>query len=616
MQSFDGGGGKGSAGGVPEGLIKAVQGELSSSLEKTKDQSVRKDLLQFKAAVLGAISSLEHHLQKYGQMDFDPEWKQKGMFLREENLTLKEENFYLKRKIWEEERNREIACRTGKKEKAVQTEFECQEIKWKETFAEAAKLLEKKTILIEGYFDRIEAEIRELRANEQNTNHLSVLLEKIKVYRGRSGEKLRSLKDRLSVRSGVDSIHNILAEGDSHSATLSRSRSKKRNVFDQRREPDIPIEDLLEKSYKQQLIDKRKKYLRNRDLHSKSVSFIDTDNRHRSSSLVKSSDNFLDDDVYDLKGKPIRNKLLGCQQHQGLENFIAQFKEEINHKDASGEEGEIQNSSSSYILMKLPEEVLSRTQPKPLTLGKSSTSKALNNPTKIHSCRNQRKSSNSLDRSDGKNTSRDNKDNNSVVKLDLDAIDESEKHKETDSQKERKNSRSHSNGQGRLAKVVISKSRSPSKNKKKVPVSLPTQNANLGGVGEQKPKSRGGSRDNKDKSLKVKEFAHKLPSIGTSKTSKVFIKKNSKTPLKTESKVVKNQSEGNILRSGKSNTTYANQATAKTLTTESKDKRKPLLKTTRFREGLIMSQLEDHELLSEATHTDKTYQNYSQGKPR
>lgn len=316
--------------------------------------------------------------------------------------------------------------------------------------------------------------------------------------------------------------------------------------------------------------------MKNRELHSKSVSFVE--NKNQNSSAAKSTDNNPEIEReydYDLKDNKVKSQLrtrtLSREKHGTLVDMIAQFKAEIKGKSKYRDSNELgNNSSGSFILAKTVTETdiivdaLGRTQPKTMKNAEETQEK---HNGKI------RKKLTYLDASVESVHGRSSKANPTGTRYQ----DEGHRY-HADKQL---NSRSHSAGRN---KVKIH-TKSPDKVvKKKVPIN--------------KVKSRGNSREDCGSRLKEKDKTRttKLPYLGIPTTQqKVFNKKSSRSQMKTENKT-KNQSDGNILK--KSRLINPLKATLE------KELCRGLLKSSRFREGLksVENDAKNHDEMEKSSN--------------
>ena len=252
--------------GVPESLHKSICNELTQASDRLRDHSLKANSAQYRSYVLHIVTALEHHLQKHGYMDYDPEWKHKGIFLREENLALKEENFELKKRVWEQERAVNSSTQaasagptkqkeTRDKSTAIHVAPHCGQTETNEMATAGMSVtnviwerivgkIHAKQKYIESYFDKIEQDVRELKQKVDNPNSVLVLLEKIRIYKSRTVQKLTSLRASMSTRDvHTDCPHQSDSDSDSDAESAKQRPlvAVRRNVFD-RSDPDRRLE--------------------------------------------------------------------------------------------------------------------------------------------------------------------------------------------------------------------------------------------------------------------------------------------------------------------------------------------------------------------------------------
>ena len=220
--------------GQGEAALKAVQAELQHATEKLKEHFVKRDMASLRNYCGNTLQGLESLFAKYGLVDIDFEAKNKGMLLREENLALKEEVFGLKKKMWEDERDRcQASMKVQRRDFGANTSEELvTDHKLRGLLEEISKSIKKKANYIEGYFEKIDSDLRELKTKDFSSSMFLLLLEKVRIYKGRSGEKFYRILNKLAGCKVKKQYKENLSEEDSDEETPPKLQPITKNVFD------------------------------------------------------------------------------------------------------------------------------------------------------------------------------------------------------------------------------------------------------------------------------------------------------------------------------------------------------------------------------------------------
>ena len=189
-------GGTGKTSGWSETAFKAVLGELQHAGERLKELSVKRELTALRGFCAHTLQSFEAVCSRYALVDVDFEAKHRGMVLREENLALKEEVFSLKKKMWEDERDRcQASLKICRRDFGANTDEETKDDhKLKSLLDEVMMSIKKKASYIEGYFEKIDSDLRELKAKEFSSSMFLLVLEKVRIYRARCSESRNNFR--------------------------------------------------------------------------------------------------------------------------------------------------------------------------------------------------------------------------------------------------------------------------------------------------------------------------------------------------------------------------------------------------------------------------------------
>lgn len=253
-------GGIGRAFGTVDVAVKAIQKELRQAQEKLQEHIGKHELASLRNLCVSMLQTLETTFAKLGLVEIDIESRNRGMLLREENLMLKEEVFSLKKKMWEDERDR---CQSNygpqKREASTLTEEEFgMHTKVKSVLEEALTTINKKEAYITGYFDKIGQDLRDLKTKEFSSSMFLLLLEKVRIYKGRTEEKFESIKAKLSLGESKNRRREERSTEFSDEDTPAKLVPGKRNVFD-RHESREPRGEGVGDQLKRRLIEKRVK---------------------------------------------------------------------------------------------------------------------------------------------------------------------------------------------------------------------------------------------------------------------------------------------------------------------------------------------------------------------
>lgn len=221
---------------VWETILKRIQSEMSTTSDRLKDQAQRKDINYIKNQVMSLIGGLEHILQKNDLIDYDIEYKRKGIFLKEENLNLKEDNFYLKKRLWELEREQERKDRVcERREMHTQTE-KVQTLLVDKTTVEKFKCAgEEAGQSIFEYFSRILDDLHELRVKQFDENYYKILIERVKIYQSRARAQCHRLNKPRDSQSSLNSEENE----DNFSENLGNDDNEGDHLEQQLKEVDL-----------------------------------------------------------------------------------------------------------------------------------------------------------------------------------------------------------------------------------------------------------------------------------------------------------------------------------------------------------------------------------------
>lgn len=253
---MDGGPGKGQ--GPNEAALKAVHAELQHAGERLKEHFVKRDFAALRSYCSATLHSLELAFSRHGLVELDFEAKHKGMVLREENLALKEEVFGLKKKMWEDERDRcQATLKLVKKDFSGNTEMALKDDpKLKSLLEEVSQSLKKKASYIEGYFEKIDSDLRELKTKDFSSSMFLLVLEKIRIYKARSNEKFHKLICKLNGSKIKKGYQECLSEQESDEETPLKLLPVKKNVFDRQDLRESKFESVGD-HLKRRLIEKR-----------------------------------------------------------------------------------------------------------------------------------------------------------------------------------------------------------------------------------------------------------------------------------------------------------------------------------------------------------------------
>lgn len=244
--------------GFVDNAIKTIQGELQNVQEKLRGLLGKHDMLPLRNVCVSTLQSLETTFARLGLVEIDIETRNRGMLLREENLMLKEEVFNLKKKMWEDERDRSHTnMGIHKREHGTMTDGDLDiPIKIKGVLEDLAATLDKKAAYITGYFDKIGQDLRDLKTKEFSSSMFLLLLEKVRIYKGRSEEKFETIKCKLTIGQPKKHYREERSTEFSDEDTPAKLIPCKRNVFD-RHESREPRAEGLGDQLKRRLIEKR-----------------------------------------------------------------------------------------------------------------------------------------------------------------------------------------------------------------------------------------------------------------------------------------------------------------------------------------------------------------------
>lgn len=251
-------GGTGKTSGWSETAFKAVLGELQHASERLKELAVKRELNALRSFCGKTLQSFEAVCSRYALVDVDFEAKHRGMILREENLALKEEVFSLKKKMWEDERDRcQASLKIARRDFGANTEEQATDNdKLKSLLDDVMMSVKKKASYIEGYFEKIDSDLRELKAKDFSSSMFLLVLEKVRIYKTRCSEKFQRITNKLTGSKARRVARECLSEEDSDEETPPRLLQFKKNVFDRQEGRESKFESVGD-HLKKRLMEKR-----------------------------------------------------------------------------------------------------------------------------------------------------------------------------------------------------------------------------------------------------------------------------------------------------------------------------------------------------------------------